>query len=197
MRPCPAAPTSNLEGQRGLGCTQEWGRWAAAPRAGPQAAGRGQRPSQATRGRGTPAPTWDKGAGPTSLLQGTRSCKALPLPAPPRLQLTLGPCVRSLQRGLGAQGGGRRLPGQGGSGLSPPSHANKQAHTLSGMPPGTSGESQPGPNTRERCQRVNPGSETGAGPWPAGSKKEDGAAPAGATRGSPASRVSRTEEGEA
>ena len=105
MRPCPAVPTSNLEGQGGLGCTQEWGRWAAAPRAGPQAAGRGQRPSQATRGRGTPAPTWDKGAGPPSLLQGTRSCKALPLPAPP--QAAADPGTLCAEPAEGARGPGR------------------------------------------------------------------------------------------
>lgn len=59
-----------------------WGRRAAPPRPGPQASGRGQRPSQATWGRRTPAPTGQGGQAALSV-QGTGSCKALRPPAPP------------------------------------------------------------------------------------------------------------------
>ena len=172
-------------GQEGS-CTQSW------------ASGCGERttPLPGHVGEGDPSPDMGQGGRAALPAPGDLLLQGPAPSSPARLQLTLGPCVRSLQRGLGAQGGGRRLLGQGGSGLSPPSMQTSR-RTTSGMPPGSPGESQPGPSTQERCQRVTPGSETGAGPWPAGSRKEDGAAPAGATRGSPASRVSRTEEGEA
>ena len=182
MRPCPATLTSNLEGWRVLGCTQGWGRLAAPPRAGPQASRRGQCPSQATCGRGTPALREDAGAGLPSLLQRTSSCEALPLPAPGRPegrpQAAADPPSRP-RTVCGVPAEGARGPGQW---AAPPGTGRSgQVRAVSTL---TSKNAPRQP--RGIPARPRPGShptfqsETGR---LAGSRKEDGVVPAGAIQG--------------
>lgn len=109
MRPCPATPTSNLEGQRGLGLYP--GRGAGGqlhPDLGLRPRGEDNAPPR-PRGGGGPQPRQDKGARPPSLLRGpapARPC-ALQPPPPQAAADPPGPCAQSQQRGLGAQAGGR------------------------------------------------------------------------------------------
>lgn len=186
MRPCLATPTSNLEGWWGLGCTQGWGRLAAPPRAGPQASGRGQRPSQATCGRGTPARERTRGPGCPPCSGGLAPVRPCPFQPradrkdAPRMQLTpphpppapSRTTCRAPAEGAGGPGqwvapSGTWRSSQGGL------HPHKQE-----CPQAAPGNPSPAPARRATPRlRVKPGRL-------AGSRKEDGAAPA-ATQGHP------------